>query len=48
MSMGHITVNAFLALWLNVQGFSISALSQYRMLPYFPSKDVDIPLDKIE
>lgn len=44
MSIGLMTVKAFLVLWLNDQGLSISAFSQYRILPCFPSKDVAIPL----
>jgi len=48
MSMGLMTVNAFLVLTLNDQGLSISAFSQYRTDPCFPSNDVDIPLSDIE
>ena len=44
MSMGLMTVNAFLVLTLNDQGLSISAFSQYRTDPCLPSNDVDIPL----
>jgi len=44
MSIGLMTVNAFLVLRLNDHGLSISAFSQYRTEPCLPSNDVDIPL----
>lgn len=44
MSMGVMTVKAFLTFILKVHGLLSSALSQYLMLPCLPSKDVQTPL----
>ena len=40
MSMWSITVKALFVLLLKPHGLSISAFNQYRIRPYFPSKEV--------
>lgn len=46
ISIGLMTVNAFFVFVLNDHGLSISALSQYLMLPCLPSNEVAIPLEE--